>query len=360
MLTHLSKDPKLIETYNAGRDLYATIAAMVFKKDYWECMEHWEDGSANPDGKAIRSKAKGLVLGIMYGMGAKLMSSILDVTVDECKNILDEFYKMFPTVRDFTVGNEVSAKEKGYVEDYIGRRRHLPDINLPQVKITATRKEPVNSDLFLEDNIPLALDVYDEAESKYWLDEYEKMMGEKYSYNRKVEFKEKAAAAGVNVFDNGAFISKATTQCTNAIIQGSAATLTKKAMVEIFNDPELNKYGFRLLIPVHDELLGECPAENAEKVEQLLAAAMIRAGKPECSVNMKCDTYCVKHWYTDEVENSIHDTYLQYVNGNPKKNITPVSSEEAIEKLANKYCELNRDAVVKMCMGEFDHINGHL
>ena len=59
----MSQDPKLIDTYNNNKDLYATIASFVFHKDYWECMEHWEDGSPNPTGKGIRSKAKGLVLG---------------------------------------------------------------------------------------------------------------------------------------------------------------------------------------------------------------------------------------------------------------------------------------------------------
>ena len=94
LLTHMCKDPKLTETYNNKRDLYATIAAAVFKKDYWECMEHWEDGTPNPTGKGIRSKAKGLVLGIMYGMGAKLMSTILNVTIEECNDILKEFFEM--------------------------------------------------------------------------------------------------------------------------------------------------------------------------------------------------------------------------------------------------------------------------
>ena len=63
ILTHMCRDPKLIETYNNNKDLYAVIASHVFKKDYWECMEHWEDGSPNPEGKATRSKCKGLVLG---------------------------------------------------------------------------------------------------------------------------------------------------------------------------------------------------------------------------------------------------------------------------------------------------------
>ena len=63
MLAHYSQDKELINAYAQGRDLYATAASKIFNKDYWECMEHWEDGTPNPTGKAIRSKCKGLVLG---------------------------------------------------------------------------------------------------------------------------------------------------------------------------------------------------------------------------------------------------------------------------------------------------------
>lgn len=362
LLTHLCKDPKLIETYNNNKDLYATIASAIFKKDYWECMEHWEDGTPNPDGKAIRSKAKGLVLGIMYGMGAKLMSSILKVSVNECLEILDEFYKMFPTIKRYTEHNEEFAKEHGYVEDYIGRRRHLPDIQLEQVDIKAYKHPEVNIDYF--DDITqtdlINFNIPDEKATEYWKSEYKKFIGDRYNYNKKAEFKEKAKANGVDVFDNGAFISRATTQCTNATIQGSAATLTKKAMVKIFNDKRLQDMGFRLLIPVHDELLGEVRVEFAEEAEKLLAEDMIAAAKPECSVNMKCDTYCVKHWYSDEVSNAIADTYKQYINGNPKKNIEPISRDEAIEKLCAKYSELSKETVILMCDNKFDLINGTL
>lgn len=358
LLTHMCKDPKLIETYNNNKDLYATIAASVFKKDYWECMEYWEDGTPNPTGKDIRKKAKGLVLGIMYGMGAKLMSSIIKVSVEECKQILDEFYKMFPTVKAFTAGNEQMAKDLGYVEDYMGRRRHLPDINLPPVKITA-HKKVILEDNYLLDFDTQTLSVIDEEKIAKW----EKIYYEErkiVKYDDKVAFKEEARLADVDVLDNGAFISKTMTQCTNARIQGGAASLTKKAMVEIANDKRLNELGFRLLIPVHDELLGECPAENAEEVKPLLVDAMIRAGKPECSVNMKVDTYCVKYWYSDEVENALHDTFISYINGNPKKGLEPISEEEAITKLQKKYCELSPETVELMCKGEFDHVNGTL
>ena len=359
LLTHMCKDPKLIETYNNKKDLYATIASMVFKKDYWECMERWEDGTPNPTGKGIRSKAKGIVLGVMYGMGAKLMASILKVSVEECNQILKEFYDMFPTVKAFTEGNVKSATEHGYVEDYMGRRRHLPDINLPQVNIKAYRQEKIQNDIFSDVNLEDFIKVLDDKEIAYWTEEYEKAC-KVYKYDKKVEFKERARKAGVDVFDNGAFISKTMTQCTNARIQGSAATLTKKAMVEIYSDKRLMELGFRLLVPVHDELLGEAPAENAEECEKLLVEAMIRAGKPECSVNMKVDTYCVKHWYSDEVSFGIREAFLQYVNGNPKKNIEPISVEEAYQKMYNKYPELSQECVRAMCDDTFDHVNGKL
>ena len=125
-------------------------------------------------------------------------------------------------------------------------------------------------------------------------------------------------------------------------------------MVKIYNDEEMRNLGFRILIPVHDELLGECPIENADKVEKRLAELMIEAGKPECSVSMKVDTYVVKHWYQDEVYNNIRKDYNEYITGNPKKNIVPISEEEAYNKLCNKYPELLPQTIRNMCNGTFD------
>ena len=63
MLAHYSQDKELINAYAQGRDLYATAASKIFNKDYWECMEHWEDGSANPEGKKLRGITKNIILG---------------------------------------------------------------------------------------------------------------------------------------------------------------------------------------------------------------------------------------------------------------------------------------------------------
>lgn len=362
LLTHMCQDKNLINTYNNKRDLYATIGSFVFHKDYWECMEHWEDGSPNPTGKGIRSKCKQIVLGTMYGMGAKLLATMLEIDVEECKNILNEFFKMFPTVKNFILNNEKMAKEQGYVEDYLGRRRHLPDAQLKEIELKGLQKVYVNNDLFFN---KITDDGYITIEDKHLTTQWETYLQEKFeegfkSFKAKEKFKMDAKANGLMVKDNGAFISKAMTQATNARIQGGAASLTKKAMVKIFNDNRLTELGFRILIPVHDELLGECPIENAKEVAKLLSQDMIDAAKPECSVNMKCDTYMVHYWYSDEVENQLHEDFTTLINGDAKKGIAPISEQEALSILSEKYSELSHDTLVSMCNGNFDHLNGHL
>lgn len=354
LLTHLSNENTLRETFEKGRDPYATISSFVFKKDYWECMEHHEDGSPNPDGKALRSKAKSIMLGILYGMGAKLLSTILGTSLDECKEILEEFFKMFPGVKVFTESNERMAKEQGYVEDYLGRRRHLPDALLTEIEVRAKKSVLTACDVFMDCNAEdCEISIPDDELIQIWSERWSKCADSK-RFNAKREFKEDAKKNGIELYDNGAFISKTLTQCTNARIQGSAATLTKKAMVNIFNDPLMNQLGFKILIPIHDELLGECPIENVEAVEKRLSQLMADSAKPECTVAMKCDTYTVKHWYADEVFNAVHDAYIQYVKGNASKGIEPITSDEAVAKLQAKYVEISPNIIVKMCEGTYD------
>ena len=355
VFAHLSHEDTLIDTFLHNRDPYATIAQTLFHKDYWDCMEHHEDGTPNPDGKALRKKAKTLMLGILYGMGAKLMSENMKVTVEEGREILDNFFKEFPRVKEFVAANEADAKTRGYVEDYMGRIRHLPDAMLEEVEVNATKKVLTEASVFPDFTGDAFLDdIPDEALTRLWTEKYYDFCEKEKRFDAKNKFKELAKKNGIGVKDNGAFISKCMTQCTNSRIQGSASTLTKKAMVNIYNDPIMKELGFRILIPIHDELLGEVPIVNAEKAEKRLTELMIAAGKPECSVAMKCDTYVVKHWYADEIYAQVHDTYQQLLAGNEKKNISPMTSEEAYEKLCADYPELLPKTVREMCDGTFD------
>lgn len=63
LLSAYSNDDTMIDAYKQNKDLYATIAAGVYKNDYWDNMEHRQDGSPNPEGKKRRSNCKSLLLG---------------------------------------------------------------------------------------------------------------------------------------------------------------------------------------------------------------------------------------------------------------------------------------------------------
>lgn len=79
---------------------------------------------------------------------------------------------------------------------------------------------------------------------------------------------------------------------------------------------------------------------------------MINAAKPECSVDMKVDTYVTKHWYADEVMNSIQNDYL--------KKIKTTETNQVIKDLCAEHSELSGDIIKQMCEGTFDLINGEL
>ncbi len=284
----------------------------------------------------------------MYGMGANLMSQQLKVSYEECQEILKNFYEKFPKIKEFTDGNAIAAKEQGYVEDYMGRRRHLPDANLPEVKVTAKKKVSTNCDLFLDCQAKdVFLEVEDKEATARWTNEYNTNYAGK-GFKTKTKFKELAKENGVDVLDNGAFISKTMTQCTNARIQGSAASLTKKAMVNIFKDKEINDLGYKLLIPVHDELLGECPVENAEKVSERLAYLMSNAAKPEVDVPFVTDPYILKRWYADEMLNEIQEYISTAIEKDGK------TREQAIAEVKAEHEEFSDEILDKFCDGTYD------
>lgn len=345
----MSGDKNLLKNYEDSKDLYATIGSMIFHTDYWNCMETFEDGTPNPEGKERRKKCKKIVLAVSYGMGPKLMSKDLGVSIDECKEYLDEFFKTFPAVKDFTKKNESDAKNIGYVQDYMGRRRHLKDASLPELSIRAYKDEYTSIDQFLDCSInDSKISVPDVEKANRW----KKIWEEQYfgkGFEQKTAFKELAKKEGLDVLDNGAFISKTLTQCTNATIQGGAATLTKKAMVHIDSDPMLNKLGFRLMIPVHDELLGECPIENAEEASKRLCQLMVEAALPELTVKFKCDPYVVKHWYADEVHNIIREFYV-------KAKKKGREDQDIFNELFDTYEELSAEDIIEMCNNTFDNL----
>ena len=121
-------------------------------------------------------------------------------------------------------------------------------------------------------------------------------------FGQKRKIFEQANAEGIWIIDNGAKIADAQRQCVNARIQGSAADMSKLAMILVGNDERLKELGFRLLIPVHDELIAECPEENVKECSKRFAMLMAKAAESRLTIPIKCDVSVTKEWYGDELK----------------------------------------------------------
>lgn len=333
LLTAYSQDPKLLEAYSEGKDMYAVMGTGVYKNDYWDNMEHYEDGSPNVEGKARRKKMKTLLLGIMYGMGPNRIASNMGCTLEEAEKIINDFYSGFPAVDKWMRQTEDNAMKDLFVEDFWGRRRNLPDLGLPEYSFKFTKK---NFNPILGSNGIY----YDEKLKQKYIKElslaksisiYDYRARQEYSYDK---IKERAAADGLQISKNGGFISRAKRQCVNARIQGGAATMTKKAMIAIANDPLMKEYDFRLLIGVHDELIGECKQEFAEQCAERLTYLM-KTCVPELGVALKCDPTIEKSWNEEDYINMLKD---EYSKGTDLETLYKIHCESTKEQI-NKYLE---------------------
>jgi len=334
LTTHMSQDENMLKAYREDKDLYAVIASLSFGVPYNECLEYNpETGKKQVDGAERRSNGKTLLLGIEYGMGAASVGSQIDKSKEEAQVIIDKFFKAFPKVKKWVDDTHKKVKKVGYVEDWYGRRRRLPNINLPMYVITAEKKE--NSSLEIFNPFLECENKIDETSEKK-IKMYESKLS-KVKWNSQIrQIMEEAKKDGINIRCNSNLIAEAERQSVNSIIQGGAATLTKIAMINIDNDEELNRLGFRLMITIHDEVLGECPEENAEQVAKRLKKVMIDTAKPYMEVPMDCDEYVVSHWYEQEYKAAL----LKEFNSLKNKNLT---NEEIMNILIDSHTEFLPD-----------------
>ena len=107
---------------------------------------------------------------------------------------------------------------------------------------------------------------------------------------------------GITIIDNGGKIADAQRQVVNSRVQGSAANLTKLAMIHLNSDIRLKELGFRLLVPVHDEVIAECPKENAKECARLLSEIMSKAAEEILKMPIGCDVTVSQCWYGEELD----------------------------------------------------------
>ncbi|MDE7092661.1 MAG: DNA polymerase I, partial [Muribaculaceae bacterium] len=117
LLANLSNDPDMISAFLSGRDFHATTAAKIYGIPVDEVSDDQ------------RRKAKTANFGIVYGISAFGLSERLNIPRAEAKQLIDGYYASFPGIKQYISDAIENARQKGYVETVMGRRRYLPDIN---------------------------------------------------------------------------------------------------------------------------------------------------------------------------------------------------------------------------------------
>ena len=313
LLANYAQDEHMINAYKNKQDLYATVASKIYNNGYWDNMEHFEDATPNPDGQKRRGFTKSVVLGIMYGRGAASVADQIGQSVEVAQDIINKFYEGFPKVKKWIDETIDSAHKLGYVEELWGRRRRLPDILLPKYEIKAAKINDADFNPLLDCNEII------KSNTTELIEKYQSEL-KKCKYRNEYEtLKQKAEKDGIQIINNTGFIAQAERQCVNARVQGGAASMSKRAMILIANDEEMKKLGFVLEIAVHDELIGECPIENKDKVAERLSYLMIESAKPECMVPMKCDTVIESCWYISDFFDLVQSEFTKLVNSGKSK-----------------------------------------
>jgi DNA polymerase-1 len=195
IMAHLSGDPELRRAFAEGQDIHASTAAVIF--------------GVMPDlvTREMRSRAKAINFGLLYGMGPARLARDTGLTVVEARQFIERYFTSFPKVRAWIDGVLESARKNGYVETVLGRKRKFPDINS----------------------------------------------------------------------EDGRLRSMAENAAVNTPVQGSAADVIKRAMIDLEAEFAKSKLAGRMLLQVHDELLLEVPEKELVDTQELVRECMENA-----------------------------------------------------------------------------------
>jgi DNA polymerase-1 len=192
VLADMSDDINLIESFAQNQDVHTRTAAEVFEVPMNE---------VTPE---LRSRAKAVNFGIVYGISDYGLSRDIGVSRKEASHYIENYFTKYHGVKGFMDKVVSEAHKQGYVTTLLGRRRYLPDINSRNFNLRS--------------------------------------------------FAERTAM--------------------NTPIQGTAADIIKKAMIDVYNVLQREKMRSRILLQVHDELVLEVPEEEVEQVAKIVKDAM--------------------------------------------------------------------------------------
>lgn len=212
LVAHFSGDPVLKNAFDRGEDIHKRTASVVF--------------NVAPDfvTSELRSRAKAINFGIIYGMGPQRLARETGMTIPEAKKFIDAYFERLPRVRAFLDETLQKADATGYAETLAGRRRKIPELK---------SEEP------------------------------------------------RARANAENM-------------AVNTPVQGSAADIIKKAMIDLDAALVREKIDGGMILQVHDELVVEVRERDAANAERLMRECMENAYK--LSVPLKVDVGKGKNW----------------------------------------------------------------
>jgi len=262
-LASMSGDKGLRHPYQTGIDLYASLASKIFNLPYEACLE--ADGETYKKAglpKHPRKMMKVGLLAVMYGISEPSLAESLGISLAEAYKFMEDFYTSYPVMTEWMKQQVAFTDEHGFVRTLHGRKRRF--IGHQQV---AREYHAVNKKIR---NI-LGRDV----EGSIWQEEL--------PYNLKKAY--------WNVKRDYARVER---MSVNAVIQGSASEILKKAMIAVYEWCK-GKEGWRLLATIHDELLFEIPeTATPEEIEEL-QALMIETTTLD-DVPIKCDIEVMTVW----------------------------------------------------------------
>ncbi|MCY2960689.1 MAG: DNA polymerase I [Planctomycetota bacterium] len=123
ILAHLCGDPGLVRAFAEGRDVHAATAATIFNV------------ALDAVTREMRSRAKAINFGLLYGMGPARLARETNLTVPEAKQFIERYFESFPSVRGWIDDTLEMAREKGYVVTISGRRRRFADITSDDARV---------------------------------------------------------------------------------------------------------------------------------------------------------------------------------------------------------------------------------
>ena len=117
IIAHLSQDPAMVKDFNLGHDIHAATAAKVFHVPMDQVT------------KEQRSRAKAVNFGIIYGMSAFGLAERMELSRSEAADIIKKYFEEYAGIKEYMNRSIALARERGYAETILGRRRYLRDIN---------------------------------------------------------------------------------------------------------------------------------------------------------------------------------------------------------------------------------------